>query len=152
MREWDWIEAIAEERREEAVADLRNAQMVPLETEYWIGDSCTLMQSALYVAADAQDVEDHLEYARSRTRLPLRTEAAGLLTIATREVAELVWGLEVDADHCLLQYLEHKHHGSRVWCQRLDISYLPVGEWELIHVGYWLLIEPLFDFGRAATA
>lgn len=151
-KSWDWIESIAEERREEVSDNLIGANVIPLESQFWFRDTCTFVVTDRFVLADPNEVEDCFRSIRGRTKLPVHTEAAGILSIVTQRVLEEVWGLEIDTEYAVVQYIEHRLFGSRVWCLRLDLSYNPVGEWDLLHIGHRQLVEPLFPMGRAFIA
>lgn len=151
-KSWDWIESIAEERRDEVSDNLLEATVIPLESQFWFRDTCTFVVTDRFVLASSTDVEECFRTIRGRTKLPVHTEAAGMLSIVTKQVLEDVWGLEIDTEYAVVQYIEHRLFGSRVWCLRLDLSYTPVGEWDLLHIGPRQLVEPLFPMGRAFIA
>lgn len=156
--DWDWIEEGAEARRSDYVGEISDV-LPPLELHYWTDDE--YRQAITDKVMPCEDLtESALEHLRSqlsrRHRIhgkgALEIRAAGLCSIISAETLFTVWGLHVDSPYCVVQYIEHRVDGSRVWAQELGPGFELVGEWEVLHTGYMQRIPPIFPLHSAGHA
>lgn len=149
--DWEWIEGSAESSREELSGKLVAAEIPSLEILVWDAEA---MNTAVTdrVIPDEQDIEGALSMLRTTLRKQRSACAAGIATVCSADTFFAVWGLGIESPNCLVQYIEHRLDGSRLWVLELDIAYMPVGEWDIPHLSYLQLIDPVFPMGRAIPA
>lgn len=149
--DWEWVEGSAECSREELSGKLVASEIPPLEILVWDVEAMNTAVTDQVVAT-----ESSIEAALSMLRATLLRQdsacAAGIATVCSADTFFTVWGLTIESPNCLVQYIEHRLDGSRLWVLELDLAYLPMGEWNIQHLSYLQLIDPVFPMGRAIRA
>lgn len=148
--DWDLIEATAEEHRNTALEELAAARIPPLDMLLWEADLLSATPTNL-VMPEEDNLEEALRVLRHKlkTRIKEQIFAAGVTTVCSSDTLFSVWGLHIDEPFCLVQYIEHRVDGSRIWLQKLSTSFAPIEEWDLAHMSFMQRIEPIFYMGRA---